>query len=123
MESIDMINNGGCYIPYMAIYYETIPSDGKKTIIDWWACTFWGLYVVEENKKLYLKYYLLYNEGIKYDSDVSEPDHDYACNLSLLELEKLAQYLFTYVSQRNLICKTRDFAKKLKGTSAKQKNH
>ena len=118
-----MFNNGGCYIPYMAIYHETNPSDGKESTIDWWACAFWSLYVVEENKKLYLKYYLLCNEGIKYDSDVSEPDHNYAFNLSLLELEKLAQYLFTYVSQRNLICKTRDFAKKLKGTSAKQKNH
>ena len=43
--------------------------------------------------------YLYYNDGMEYDSDISDPDHDYAHTLSLDELEKLSEYLFAYVAQ------------------------
>ena len=36
---------------------------------------------------------------MEYDSDISDPDHDYAHTLSLDELEKLSEYLFAYVAQ------------------------
>ena len=58
--------------------------------------------MVEEDGKLYLKYYLFYNEGMEYDSDISDPDHDYASNLSLQELEMLSGYLMAYVRQNQL---------------------
>ena len=55
--------------------------------------------MVEENGRLLLKYYLFYNEGMEYDSDISDPDHNYASNLSLHELEMLCGYLMAYVEQ------------------------
>ena len=82
------------------MYHQTIPTDDKESVIEWCSLAFWGLYVVKENNNLRLKYYVLYNEGMEYDSDISEPDHDYVESLSLDELEKLSQYLLEYVSQR-----------------------
>lgn len=82
--------------------HETIPTETDKSESDWYTYAFWGLYVVEKNNKLFLKYYLFVNEGKEYDSDVSEPEHDYANALTLDELEKLSDYLSIYMSQRGL---------------------
>ena len=103
LKIIDMFNNGGCCFPNADMHHITTPSDEKESEINWYACAFWGLYVVEEDQKLHLKYYLLWNVGVEYDSDVSEPDHNYANYLSLQELEKLSEYLLDYVSQRSSI--------------------
>ena len=100
LKIIDIFNNGGCCFPYGYMYNVTIPSKGKKTKIYWYTSAFWGLYVVEEYKKLYLKYYRFENEGMKYNSYESEPDHYYAINLTLQELEKLMKYLLDYLSQK-----------------------
>ena len=75
------------------------PDKDKESRINWLTVAYWGLYVVDRGGKLYLKYYLFYNEGMEYDSDISEPDHDYASNLSLQELEILSGYLMAYVEQ------------------------
>ena len=101
LKIIDMFNNGGCCFSYGYMHNVTIPTKGKETEINWYTSAFWGLYVVEEDKELHLKFYELYNEGLEYDSDVSEPNHDYAITLSLQELEKLMNYLLDYLSQRS----------------------
>ena len=49
---------------------------------------------------LSLKYYCFYNEGMEYDSDISDPDHNHVSNLSLQELEILSGYLMAYVKQK-----------------------
>ena len=100
LKIIDMYNGGGCCFPHAYMHHETFPTGDKESWLEWHSFAFWGLYVVEEENKLYLKYYVLYNEGMEYDSDISEPDHDYAQTLSLDELEKLSGYLQCYVSQR-----------------------
>jgi hypothetical protein len=100
LKIVDMFNNGGCCFPHAYMYHQTIPTDDKESVTEWCSLAFWGLYAVKENNILRLKYYVLYHEGMEYDSDISEPDHDYVESLSLDELEKLSQYLLEYVSQR-----------------------
>ena len=103
LKIIDMYNGGGGCFPHAYMHHETFPTGDKESWLEWYSFAFWGLYVVEEENKLYLKYYVLYNEGMEYDSDISEPDHDYAQTLSLDELEKLSEYLKCYVLQRNRV--------------------
>jgi hypothetical protein len=50
--------------------------------------TIWALYVVEGHGMQSLKYYRFYNDGVCYQED-SEPDHDYATNLSLTDLHHI----------------------------------
>ena len=99
LKIIDMFNNGGCCFPHAYMYHQILPTEDKESKIEWCSLAFWGLYVVKENNMLNLKYYTFYNEGMEYDSDISDPDHDYAHTLSLDELEKLSEYLFAYVAQ------------------------
>lgn len=55
---------------------------------------FWSLYVVADDYDgMDLKYYQFYNYGFDFDQEDSEPDHDYAKNLSLAELE----YIYSHV--------------------------
>ena len=99
LKIIDIYNHGGCCFPQAFIQHVIFPDKDKESRINWLSIAFWGLYVVEENGKLLLKYYLFYNEGMEYDSDISDPDHNYASNLSLHELEMLCGYLMAYVEQ------------------------
>ena len=78
-----MFNNGGCGFPHAYMYHQTIPTEDKESKIEWCSLAFWELYVVKLNN---LKYYTLYNKGMKYDSNESEPDHHYVESLSLDEL-------------------------------------
>ena len=100
LKIVDMYNGWGCCFPHAYMHHETFPTGDKESWLEWHSFAFWGLYVVKEDNKLYLKYYVLHNEGMEYDSDISEPDHNYAQTLSLDELEKLSGYLKCYVSQR-----------------------
>ena len=102
LKIIDIFNNGGCCFTHANMRHDTTSTEGVESNIDWYSFAFWGLYVVEKNNKLYLKYYLLFNDGKEYDSDASEPDHDYAHTLTLDELEKLSEYLFAYMSQKGI---------------------
>ena len=103
LKIIDMFSNGGCCFSYGYMHNVTIPTKRKKTKIYWYTSAFGGLYVVEEDKKLYLKYYRFDNEGRKYNSYESEPDHYYVTALTLEELEKLMKYLLDYLSQRSSV--------------------
>ena len=99
LKIIDIYNHGGCCFPQALIQHVIFSDKDKESRINWLSIAFGGLYVVEVDGKLLLKYYLFYNEGMEYDSDISDPDHDYASNLSLHELEILSGYLMAYVEQ------------------------
>ena len=99
LKIIDIFNHGGCCFPQAFLRHVIFPDKDKESWIYWLTVAFWGLYVVEVDGKLSLKYYCFYNEGMEYDSDISDPDHDYVSNLSLQELEILSGYLMAYVKQ------------------------
>ena len=99
LKIIDIFNHGGCCFPQALIQHVIFSDMDKESRINWLSIAFGGLYVVEVDGKLLLKYYLFYNEGMEYDSDISDPDHNYASNLSLHELEMLCGYLMAYVEQ------------------------
>ena len=103
LKIVDMYNGGGCCFPHAYMHHETFPTGDKESWLEWHSFAFLGLYVVEVENKFYLKYYVLYNEGMEYDSNISEPDHDYTQTFSLDELEKLSEYLQCYVSQRRRV--------------------
>lgn len=47
--------------------------------------------VVDKENEEHLKYYRFTNGGVNFDDDLSEPDHDDACSLSLLDLHYLIE--------------------------------
>lgn len=86
---IDIFNNGGCYFP-------TTTSFQVEQDTRWESVAFHCLYVVEEDGDRELMYYALYNDGMEYDSDISEPEHGYVRDLSYEELVKLIKWLDDY---------------------------
>ncbi len=63
---------------------------------DYMYYAFWTLYAVKESDgQINLKYYCFYNNGFEFDDELSDPDHDYAENLSLAILEYIYSAIFT----------------------------
>jgi hypothetical protein len=89
LKVIDIFNNGGCYFP-------TTTSFQVEQDTRWESVAFHCLYVVEEDGERELMYYALYNDGMEYDSDISEPEHGYVRDLSYEELVKLIKWLDDY---------------------------
>lgn len=102
LKVIDIFNNGGCYFPHSSCYQmrKPIELEGDETM--WYSVAFHCLYVVKEFDFIRLKFYALENFGPEYNSDESEPYHDYVETLSLQELEKLADWLQCYPGQKEL---------------------
>lgn len=94
LKIVNIYDNGGCYFPFSKRRDLTSVEDGGE--IDWFSIAFYALYVVEEYGVKQLKYYALWNQGNRYNSDVSEPDHGYVIELLLQELEKLATFILDY---------------------------
>lgn len=86
LKVLDIYNNGGCYFPWT--HRCQVDDD-----CDWYTYAFQCLYVIRENGNLYLKYYMLWNDGVLYDSDNSEPDHDLVYTLPLQVVEKLLSFI------------------------------
>ena len=89
LKVFSIYDNGGCYFPWT--YRCQVDEDSE-----WYSCAFHCLYVVKEDGVERLKYYLLENCGKEYDSNVSEPDHDYADELPLQILDKLISFIELY---------------------------
>lgn len=102
LKVIDILNNGGCYFPLSRCYQmrKPIEIEGDETM--WYSVAFHCLYVVKEFGFIRLKYYALENFGPEYNSDESEPYHNYVETLSLQELEKLSDWLQCYAGQKEL---------------------
>lgn len=80
---IDLASHG-CYFA-LPLKFQT---EGEDPDNDFLFDAFWSLYTVKDNTtgKIELKYYRFYNYGITFDDDSSEPDHDDAYSLSMVEL-------------------------------------
>ncbi len=59
--------------------------------------SFWSLYIIrtESYSGFELKYYRFINDGMEFDEEESQPDHGYAIDLSLAELE----YIYTFLME------------------------
>ena len=90
LKVLDFYNAGGCYFPITGDFQVDETSE-------WVTKAFYCLYVVEEEGDLRVKYYAFENDGMEYDSDVSEPDHGYAIGLTLQELAKLMDCVCDFV--------------------------
>lgn len=86
LKVLDIFNNGGCYFPVT----DSCQVDENS---GWYSYAFHCLYVVEQDGERFLKYYMLWNGGKEYDSDVSEPDHDCVITLPLQVLGKLFLFM------------------------------
>ena len=92
---LNFFDNDGCYFPTTRNVLTEFNPWNKENIEQvaddlsdefmYWA--FQCLYVeVDDNRELAkenLKYYTLYNDGVDFKDDLSEPDHDYVNNLPL----------------------------------------
>ena len=80
----------GCYFSLPQKFQAENDED------DYEHYAFWTLYVVkEDDDEIRLKYYCFYNNGFDFDEVLSEPDHDYAEDLSLAKLEYIYSAVFT----------------------------
>lgn len=87
VKVLDLASNGCAFSVPIKYCCEGKPEDYEHH-------SFWSLYVVtDEEGAMDLKYYQFFNEGFDFDQEDSEPDHDYASNLSLSQLE----YIYCHV--------------------------
>lgn len=93
----NFFDNGGCYF-FESSRLNSHDCDGMTSEnyydklyagVDYTA--YICLYIVDTGETEHLKYYRFINGGIEYDSDQSEPEHDDAYYLSLLDLEYIIQ--------------------------------
>ncbi len=89
---LNIFDNGGCYYPII----NRICEDELQDDNSWTHNAFQCLYVVEEDGEQRLMYYNLENSGILFDSEESEPDHNYAECLSLQDLHYLISFIERY---------------------------
>ena len=87
VKVLDLACNG-CYFS-TPIKYRAENED------DYEHHAFWTLYVVGDEDGMDLKYYQFSNAGFEYDHVNSEPDHDYAVQLSLSELELIYSHIIS----------------------------
>lgn len=99
VKLLNMFDNGGCYFATQ----ERVNDDDARTYWDGgdykdaaWCCfhhhAFWAFYIVRDNDgNETLKYYQFENQGLVFDDDESEPDHDKVEDLGLVELRYIIE--------------------------------
>ena len=102
---LDFFNNGGCYfstnsktLADVDTYKETADEIREQLDNNFTHWAFQCLYVeVDDNHrelaKENLKYYTLYNDGVDFKDDLSEPDHGYVYNLPLEVIINIIQVI------------------------------
>lgn len=88
---LNFYDNGGC------VFTTSIINSNEFT-----TSAFYALYIVETKDEEQLKYYRFYNDDTEYNSDTSEPDHDYVSQLNLSELMYLMQAILDNFSTQEL---------------------
>ncbi len=92
---LDFYNSNGCYFAEQVCVNVPELADIEETddyILQEYFCShaFYCLYLVKEkNGSEQLKYYCLFNSGVVYNSDESDPDHGYVAGLSMASLENI----------------------------------
>lgn len=89
----NFFDNGGCYFYEPSAFNDdTLEDINEENFYDkTYEGTTYSAYqclyiVVDANGNESLKYYRFTNGGLNFDDDQSEPDHDYAAKLPLLDL-------------------------------------
>ena len=91
---LNLFDNGGCYYAVQdQVNDDNLDAywkDGSYSEAVW-ACfrhhAYWAFYIVRDaDGEERLKYYQFENNGLVFDDEESEPDHDYADGMSLAEL-------------------------------------
>lgn len=88
LKVLDMRYNGGCVFPRTKNY--RIDNINKDEEYLWIICSYEALYVVEEGGHKELKIHMSENSGIERKAEFCEEANEYAENLLLQELEKIA---------------------------------
>ncbi len=101
---LNLFDNGGCYFAIQ----ERVNDDDVETYWEGgdykdaaWCCfhyhAYWAFYIVRDaDGEERLKYYQFDNQGLIFDDDGSEPDHDYVDGMSLAELNYIIEAISEY---------------------------